>query len=276
VRLRTSWGLSAAALQSLKRALAAKPEHLPTQLAIARVLAGMGRIDEALAHARAMQKQRPNESLGLAVEGDLEMQARRHDKAAQAYRASLRGLPSSDVAIRLHQALMAGDAKAQALAHQAAWLKSHPKDVAFAFYLGDAALVRGDHAEALLHYKAVLAIDAEHVASLNNVAWLLHRQKQADALAYAEKANKLRPGQPPFMDTLAGILADSGQLSRAISLQKEAVDLAPGLAQHRLHLAKLYIQAGQKSAARTELGRLAELGDKFSAQAEVKQLLKQL
>jgi putative PEP-CTERM system TPR-repeat lipoprotein len=267
---------SAAALQSLKRALAAKPDHLPAQLAMARVLAGMGRIDEALGHARAIQKQRPNENLGLALEGDLETQARRHDKAAQAYRASLRGQPSSDLAIRLHQALMAGDAKAQAAAHEAAWLKSHPRDVAFLFYLGDAALVRGDNAAASQHYQAVLAIDAEHAASLNNLAWLLHRQKQAGALEYAEKANKLRPGQPAFMDTLAGILADSGQLSRAISLQKEAVELAPGLAQHRLHLAKFYIQAGQKSAARTELGRLAELGDRFPAHAEVKQLLQQL
>lgn len=267
---------TAGALQSLKRALAVKPDHLPAQLATARLLASVGRLDEALGHAHAIQKRQPKDGVGLALEGELEMQAKRYDKAAQAYRASLQRQPSSDVAIRLHQALMAGDAKPQAAAHEAAWLKDQPKDVGFTFYLGDAALVRGDRVTALARYKAVLAINPEHASALNNVAWLLHAQKQAGALEHAEKANKLRPKQPAFMDTMAGILADSGQLDRAIALQKEAVDLAPGLAQHRLHLAKFYIQAGQKSAAKTELGKLAELGEKFSEQAEVKQLLQQL
>jgi len=41
-------------------------------------------------------------------------------------------------------------------------------------------------------------------------------------------------------------------------------------------LAKLYIEAGDKASARIELDRLTKLGDKFSGQAEVGELVKTL
>jgi len=44
----------------------------------------------------------------------------------------------------------------------------------------------------------------------------------------------------------------------------------------RLNLARLLLQSGDKSAARTELKTLEKLGDKFPAQAEVGRLMQTL
>ena len=78
------------------------------------------------------------------------------------------------------------------------------------------------------------------------------------------------------MDTLATVLADSGQVGKALEIEKQAVALQPDYPQFRLNLAKLYIKAGDKANARIELDRLAKLGDKFSRQAEVGELVKTL
>ena len=65
-------------------------------------------------------------------------------------------------------------------------------------------------------------------------------------------------------------------MTKAIEIEKKAVALAPQQASNRLNLAKLYIKAGDKALARTELDQLAKLGDKFSGQTEVAELLKSL
>jgi predicted Zn-dependent protease len=78
------------------------------------------------------------------------------------------------------------------------------------------------------------------------------------------------------MDTMAMILADAGQLDKALELEKKAVALAPDNDSLRLDLAKLHLKAGDKKLAKSELDRLAKQGDKFAGQAEVGELLKAL
>ncbi|MCU7369794.1 hypothetical protein PEC18_02655 [Paucibacter sp. O1-1] len=136
--------------------------------------------------------------------------------------------------------------------------------------------MRSDHGQALAFYQEVLKLQPDNPAANNNVAWLLKMAKKPGALAYAEKANRLRPNQPPFMDTLAEIHADAGQFDKALEVQQQAVKLAPEVHLHRLHLARYYLRAGQKSAAQEELKKLAELGDKFAQHDEVKKLQAEL
>jgi predicted Zn-dependent protease len=92
-------------------------------------------------------------------------------------------------------------------------------------------------------------------------------------LALAEKANELMPNQPALMDTLAYLLAQENQGARAVSVQKGAIAAAPENQGLRLTLAKIYLQTGDKAKARAELEALAQLGEKFGAQAEVTKLM---
>jgi predicted Zn-dependent protease len=111
---------------------------------------------------------------------------------------------------------------------------------------------------------------------LNNLAWSSGQIKAPEALEYAEKANQLAPNQPAFMDTLAMLLAEKGESSKAIELLRKAIVIAPQASVIQLNLAKLLIASGKRDEARKELEALAKIGEKFSGHAEVSQLLKSL
>lgn len=97
-----------------------------------------------------------------------------------------------------------------------------------------------------------------------------------DAITLAEKANKLAPNQPAFMDTLAMLLVDKGEIPRAVELLGRAAELAPQAPSIRLNQARVLIKAGKKREARLILEDLAALGDKFSGQAEVEKVAQDL
>ena len=116
----------------------------------------------------------------------------------------------------------------------------------------------------------------ENPLVLNNLAWVLGKNKNQNALLYAEKANTLAPNQPNIMDTLAGLLAEKGETTRAIQLLTRALEIQPSNADIRLNLAKIYIQSGNKSEAKNELKNLAKLGEKSKNYPEVSSLMKSL
>ena len=269
-------GSKDSARDTLRKALSVKPDLIEAQRALAGMAASKGDFEGALDIAHTMQKQRPKESAGFTLEGDVEANRHDWDKAAAAYRAGLKLAPSTDLAVKLHSVLLASGADAQARSFESSWRKDHGDDSTFVFHVGDAALARKDYAAAESAYTAVLKVQPSNAAAYNNLAWVASQQNQPGALAYAEKANELAPNQPPFMDTLATVLAAGGQLDKALALQKKVVAAAPANDGFRLDLAKLYLKAGNKADARTELDRLAALGPKFPGQAEVISLRKDL
>lgn len=264
----------AEAMRVLKRALVQAPRDLEVQRRIGAIHLAAGRIDEARAVARSVQKQRPKEAVGLVMEGDVETVAKRWPEAAAAYRSALQKAEASVVAMKLHAALAAGPRKADAEVFATQWTTEHREDAAFLSYLAQAALMRRDFATAELQYRRVLELAPEHPLTLNNLAWVLAQLKKPGAVEMAEKLNQLRPDVPGFMDTLATALAADKQFPRAIEVQRKAIELdkdkSPGL---RLALARIYIDAGQRAEARRELDRLAKLGDSFKEQKEVARLL---
>ena len=209
--------------------------------------------------------------------GDVANMQKKWPEAAAAYRAALQRGETPLLSTRLHAVLLAAGQKSEADAFAASWMKSHPKDAEFIAYQAELALQRKDYPAAEKGYLSVLALSPQNAAALNNLAWVSAQlQKREAALGYAEKANTVAPDQPAIMDTLAMILADRKDFSRAIELQTRALALAPDNAGLRLNLAKIYLKAGNKAQARAELQTLAKLGDQFSAQAEVTDLLRSM
>lgn len=265
-----------AARETLRKAVALRPDLIDAQRQLAVLDASMGNFQHAFDISQSIQRQRPTEAAGFALEGDLDADRHDWDKAAAAYRTAIRQAPSTELAIKLHSVLLAAGTDARAASFEAGWRKDHPDDSTFVFHLGDAALGRKDYASAEAAYTAVLELQPANAAAYNNLAWLTSVQNKPGALAYAEKANALAPNQPAFMDTLATVLAASGQVDKALALQKKVVQLMPDSDSFRLDLAKLYLKAGNKAEARTELDRLATLGKQFPGQAEVVSLRKDL
>jgi predicted Zn-dependent protease len=267
---------AAGAEQSFKRALAIKPDLAAAQQGLAQVLVATKRTDDALQLARSVQKQQPKDPAGYVLEAMIEVSRNRMGAAADAYQNAIKRGAGTDIAMKLYSALGAQHKDAEADAFAASWLKDRPKDPGFLFYVGEVALTRGDFAAAEGYFERVVAINPDNGPALNNLAWVMARLGKPGGVKYAQRANELLPNQPALMDTLATALAAEQQIEQAIATEKKALALASDSPLLRLSLAKLYLQAGDKAAARVELEALARLDDKFSSHAEVKRLLQTL
>ena len=260
---------------AVRRAAELAPDSLLVQQAQVSLAMLDDKPEQALAVARKVQAQRPDEAAGFSMEGNIELRRRNWDAAAVALRKAVARKSPGDSAQRLHGALMAGKKTADAEKLATEWRKGHPADMAFVLHLGDTALANGNPAQAEALYAEVIARQPDNVIALNNQAYVLALQKKPGAVALAEKALLKAPKSPAVMDTLAFTLAAEQKLPRAIELQTQAVAASPESAQFRLQLAKLHLQAGDKPSARTELQTLAKLGSAYPRQAEVSELLKQ-
>ncbi|MDP1649759.1 MAG: PEP-CTERM system TPR-repeat protein PrsT [Rubrivivax sp.] len=262
-----------AAKRSLNKALQIRPGLLPAQRALAQIALREDNPQEALRIAKAMQKVPAQQAAGLALEADIELSRKRPEAAVEPLRKALQMGGGTETAIKLHATLNASKRGAEADRLAGTWVKDHPRDIAFRYYLGDAALARKDFSAAEAQYRSVLEVQPGHALAMNNVAWLMAQEKRPGALPLAEKANELLPNQPALMDTLAYVLALEKQPERAVELQRKAMALAPENHGLRLTLARIHIESGNRAQAKSELETLARLGDRFTAQAEVTRLL---
>ena len=267
-------GDRAAADQNLRKALELDPNSLEAQQGLVSLAMAAQKTDEALAISRTVQKQRPKEQVGYVLEGEIHAAGKAWDKAMNAYRAGLKQTDSPELAVRLHDVMLTAGKKSEAERWAAEWARTHTKDAVFPFYLGSLTLGRKELPESLRQFERVVALQPNNAIALNNLAWVKGQLGRAGALADAERANTLAPNQPAFMDTWAMLLSAANQHGKAVELQKKVVQLQPQALGYKLNLAKIYIKAGQKDAAKPLLDELAAAGPGFDGQAEVEQLRK--
>ncbi len=269
-------GDTASAERHLRRALEMSPKLLVAQSALIGLLVKQGKVPAALTVARQVQQQRPMDAVGFHFEGEIEQQYGSKEQALTLFRKAMQVSQSPEAAVKLHQALLnhGRDAEAQGLVQ--ARLAFRPVDAAFRAYLGDLALARRDWAQAERWYRELVALQPGNAVALNNAASMLLKQGKTGALALAQRAIALRPNDGAIQDTLALALAAERQLERALSLQTELVRRQPEVPSYRLHLARMYLQAGNKERAREELQKLKQVGQNFAETAEVDVLLARL
>jgi predicted Zn-dependent protease len=131
--------------------------------------------------------------------------------------------------------------------------------------------------EAITQYEALTRLKPNNVSAINNLAILYQQEKDARALATAEKALKLAPDQPSIQDTLGWILVEEGQeLPHALDLLAKAAAKLPKEATVRYHYAFALAQAGKKTEAIKELEATIGSGQKFPDLAKAQALIKSL
>ncbi len=265
-----------AAAASLRKALELKPDLRQAQRGSILLDVDSKNIEGAMATARNIQKQSPKDATGYVLEGDIHASQKNWDNAATAYRNGLKQVSSTELAVKLHAVLRAAKKTVEADKFAAGWQKDHPKDGAFMLYLGDGDIARKDYTTAEKLYTAVTKVQPNNAVAYNNLAWVTAKLNREGAIALAEKANALAPNQPAFMDTLAVLLSDKGDYTRALELQTKVMALQPQNPVFKLNLAKIHLKGGKKELAKKELDDLSKLGDKFDGQAEVTELLKGL
>jgi len=267
---------ASAAWISVRRAIDTEPASVPAVRAGVAMALRANKPDQALAMARRLQSELPYDSTGYQLEGEVELSRQQFDAAAAAFTKAMTRTSPAEAAQRLHSTLLRARKPDEAQRVAERWLKDHPRDTGMWFHLGDAAVAQNRLAEAEERYRQVLQLQPKNVQALNNVAYMLAKQNKPGAVALAEKAVQLAPGRAALMDTLAASYAQENQLTKAVEMQTRVVALAPEAPQYRLTLARLQLQAGNRTAARAELDKLIALGESFSGQVEVGKLLEQL
>ncbi|MDR3299173.1 MAG: PEP-CTERM system TPR-repeat protein PrsT [Candidatus Accumulibacter sp.] len=265
-----------AAMQSLRKALSIKNDSIEAQRGTIMLDLDAGRVANAVATARNIQRQYPRNPIGFMLEGDSYAVGKTWKEAANAYRNGIKQTGAVELALGLHAVLLAQNVPGEADKFAAAWLKEHPKDQRFRLYLAESATARKNYPAAIRHYQTLLDSQPDNPALLNNLAWVMAQGKEPKALELAEKAYRLAPDQANIADTLGSLLAAKGDLGRGIELLKQAHSLAPDNPMIQFNLANAFLKAGNNADAKSLFIELSMLGDRFSRSREVSELLQGL
>ena len=264
-----------APIQVLRKALSINPELLEARREIIAVQLSAGRADEALKETKALQTMRPKSAIGYALEGDVLASQKRYSEASVAYGEALKREQTADLIVKQYGNLRNSGKNAEATALATQWLKDHPDDTVLRFSMANEALQSNDYKGAMERFNAILAKQPDNAAVLNNMAWVLSEMKDATAVGFAERAFNQAPNNPEILDTYGWLLVESGNTKRGIEVLSQAVAAAPKSADIRMHLAKGYLKAGDKVAAKRELETLSRTAS-GKLRDEAAQLLRSL
>ncbi|NHZ97180.1 XrtA/PEP-CTERM system TPR-repeat protein PrsT [Massilia sp. CCM 8734] len=264
-----------ATAEDLKKALSLQADFVDAQVAQAELAANAGKLDDALAIARQIQKQRPKEALGFQLEGNLSLAQGKPAQAVASFDKAFALTPSSANLIKLHAAMRQSGKGKEADARLAKAASEHPNDVALALYVAENDLAGKRYKAAIGGLEAVLKQAPENAAALNNLAWAYQQEKDPRALKTAEKAFALAGNSAAVTDTLGWMLVEQGDAKRGLSLLQKAVALAPDAADIRFHLAAGLAKTGDKAGAKRELEKVMA-SKNFAQMEEAKALAKEL
>jgi predicted Zn-dependent protease len=214
-----------------------------------------------------MQRQHPQGAAGFQLQGDILMTKHQPVPALAAFERAYAFHATSELAIKIDNALREAGRVADADSRLTKWLAAHPDDLRAQAYRAQTWIGAGEYKRAAAQLEAVARRQPDNAVVLNNLALSYQELGDARAQATAEAALKNAPKRPDVMDTLAWILVGKGDAARAVTLLREAHALAPKARDIRYHLAAALAASGDKDGARKELDSLLA-GDMRFAQAD--------
>ncbi|MHB9047235.1 MAG: tetratricopeptide repeat protein [Pirellulales bacterium] len=134
-------------------------------------------------------------------------------------------------------------------------IQKFPRDASLLVAVATLRFVQQKTAEATRLYRQALDVDPKHLTAMNNLATLLAEQPQQgqEALAYVKKAIDLAGRQGWLLDTQGMVLFQTGQMSEAVKVLKEAVASPSADPRYQFHLALAYQRTGAADEARKSL-----------------------
>jgi cellulose synthase operon protein C len=261
---------------ALRKAVELEPGRIEAEGALVDLLVSTRRPEAALAHVRARRAQRPSDPGPYALEAAFQLRVNAADKALVVLREGLARTQSPDLAHRQFSLLLQMGRDAEAVAFGAAWLKQFPRDATIEYMMAVRDIARSDLSSAQTRLTRVVETHPTNASALNNLAWVMAKQRKPGAVDYARRAVSVQPDQPDLMDTLAMALAAEQRFAESLQIQRRVIELEPQNPAFKLSLARIALASGDKATARAELTQLQQLGSSFREQAEVSELLAKL
>ena len=259
-----------AARASYEQSLKTTANYLPALLALADLDMRQKDIAGASKLADQIVEKYPEAAAGYALRGDLAAAGKTFAKAADYYQQALTKSPSSELAVKRHNALVLAGERARAYELTEKWIDAHPDDAAAKLTLAGGYQHDGRNDDAIRLYEQVLKLSPDNGVALNNLAWLYGEKGDRRAVDLAEKAYAKYPDTSATADTLGWILTRSGDVERGLKLLRKAVNLAPTSADTRYHLAVALSKSGDKQKALEEVTRALETNTFDARDAAIK------
>jgi len=177
--------------------------------------------------------------------------------------------------IKQHQAESQANKSIASDAGLVDWLAKHPGDVDTRIYLADLYLAAGRRKEGIEQYRKVLEAQPRNARALNNLAWMLHEEKDPTALKYAQEAFQVEQSGV-IADTLGWILLGQNKLDEALSMLSRAASMLPNEPEVAYHYAEALVRVGDHARARIELERILRPGTKFPSADAARKLLERM
>ncbi|MGZ5200157.1 MAG: XrtA/PEP-CTERM system TPR-repeat protein PrsT [Telluria sp.] len=251
------------AADDLKRAVELAPDLPEARIAQAQLAMRSGKPDDAIAAARAAQKQPRLAMLGYTIEGDVQLGQRKVAPALAAYEKAYAVTPTPQLLVKVASTMKLAGRAADAGKLVAQWRKAHPDEPVVALYAAEDHLANHELKPAIALLEGVLKSQPDNPVALNNLAWAYQQAKDPRALATAEQAFKVTGNSPAVMDTLGWLLVEQGNTGRGVPLLQKAATLSPNDGDIRFHLAAGLSKAGDKAGAKKELDKLLAENARF-------------
>jgi len=234
------------------------------------------RFDDALIYAKLVDQAQPESGLGKVLLGDAYLAQNKLDDALSAYKAAHQAKPNEKTSGAIADILI----KQGNLPAATEWLenelKNNDKNLATHLRLASIYQQQNQFQQAETHYLAILAVDKENLAVMNNLAWLYSLQNKPEALILAEKAYKKAPNSPIIADTFGTILLKTGRVEQSLPILEKAAAQAHETFDIQFHLAQAYSLSNQTAKAIEILNTIIKSGQDFSEKAAATKLLNEL
>ncbi|PWG62701.1 XrtA/PEP-CTERM system TPR-repeat protein PrsT [Sediminicurvatus halobius] len=237
----------------LRRALELDPDLVEARIGQVRLLVRDGQMDEARRRLDELASRFGDRPEVTALQGWFALGTGDYADAEAYSSQALEDAPTTDVFITLVQALWAQGKHDAAISRMSAWLEENPTDATVLMHLAGAYLSLDQPAKARETYDRVVTHHPDHVAALNNLAWLSREVAPKRALELARRAYELVPQDPEILDTLGELLLRDGQLDAAHRRLSEARELAPDDRGIQMNLARVLMAQGREAEAETLL-----------------------
>jgi tetratricopeptide (TPR) repeat protein len=241
------------AVEHLQAAVKLKPEDAVGHFNLGCVLYAGGRVSEALEQYRIALRLDPRLVSAHHNLGSVLARQGKAEEAMAHYREALRINPQYAPAYQDLAGLLAEQGRfPQAAEYYRAALKLEPDNARLHLQLALVLTAQRDFKQAVAHYRLGLPSFKDAPEVLNNLAWILATNPDAEvrdgaeAVALAESACRLTGSkQAVFVGTLAAAYAEAGRFNDAVAAAEKARSLAEAanereLAARNLKLSELY------------------------------------
>jgi tetratricopeptide (TPR) repeat protein len=258
------------ALSDLNRAIELEPNYIPTYEAKAIVLARLKKFDEAIDALNRAWTISKGELDVLLLRAEVYQEKGDKQKALADLDEALKLKPDSRRVILARAMFLAREDRLdEAIAVLEKLAKRDPKDAATLLQLSVLYGAKKNWAKTIEIDRAVLALDPTEWRAVRGLGdAMLNTGRQAEAIAFFEKAIKLEPSDDGILNNLAWVLATSPDAKlrngrRAIQLATEACKLTEYKLPHVLStLAAAYAETGDFDNAVKWSTKASEIAEK--------------